>query len=70
MSSEATASDALLRLIGVFVLATDARTAPARPVEETRPELKAKGRLTPDEKLGLDWARRLQAKRLAELDDL
>jgi hypothetical protein len=68
--AEATAPDALLRLIGMFVLATEARAAAARPVEETEPELKAKGRLTPEKKLGLEWARRLQAKRLADLDEL
>jgi hypothetical protein len=60
----------LLKTVGTFVVATELRAAAARPVEEQNPELRAKGRLTADERLGLEWARRLQANRLAELDAL
>ena len=41
--AEAKAPDALLRLVGIFVLATEARAAAARPVEESQPELRWQG---------------------------
>ncbi len=66
--AEAGSAEELVRLVGAFQLATEARAAAARPVEEQNPELRAKGRLTPDQKLGLQWARRVQQNRLAELD--
>jgi hypothetical protein len=68
--AEAGSADALLRLVGIFILAGEARAAAARPVEEQNPELRAKGKLTADQKLGLEWARRVQQNRLAELDAL
>jgi hypothetical protein len=66
----ASSADELLKTVGAFVLATEVRAAAARPVEEQNPELRTKGRLSADERLGLQWARRLQANRLAELDAL
>jgi hypothetical protein len=68
--AEAAAPEALLRLVGVFVLAIEARAAAARPVDETKPELKTKGRLTPDQKLGLEWGAPPASKRLADVDAL
>lgn len=57
------ASD-LLKLVGTFILAHDARDAAAAPVG------KAKGRVSKDEKISLQFLERAQALRLAEIDDL
>jgi len=58
----------LLQLVGVYLLTREAREAAARPVEESDPALKIKGRKTPEERLSLEFAERAQASRLAALD--
>jgi hypothetical protein len=60
----------LLKLVGTWLLAGEAREAAARPVEESNPELRIKGRKSPEERLSIEFARRAQATRLAELDAL
>src|SRR4051812_23382227 len=40
----------LLKLVGTFILAGEAREAVARPVEETNPELRIKGKKSPEER--------------------
>jgi hypothetical protein len=63
-------AEALLRLIGTFLLAGEARAAAARPVEEIDPGLRIKGRMNAEQKLSREFASRAQRRRLAELDVL
>ena len=60
----------LLRLIGTYLLAGEAREQTARPLEETHPELGAKGKRTADEKLSIEFIRRGQMRRASQLDEL
>jgi hypothetical protein len=60
----------LLRLVGTYLLAQEARAEAARPLEETHPELRVKGRKTPEEKLSIEMMRRAQERRLEKLDSL
>ena len=57
----------LLKLVGAYLLAQEAREAASRPVEETNPELKIKGKKSPEERLSIEFARRAQAARVADL---
>jgi hypothetical protein len=69
---EATAKSGpeLLRLAGGYLLAGEAREAVGRPVEEANPELRIKGKKSPEESLSIEFAKRAQAARIAELDQL
>jgi hypothetical protein len=58
----------LLLLVGAYLLTREAREAAARPVEESDPALRVKGRKTPEERLSLEFAERAQASRIAALD--
>ena len=40
-----------------------------RPVEESNPELRIKGKKSPEERLSIEFAKRAQAARIAELDE-
>jgi hypothetical protein len=60
----------LLKLVGAYLLAGEAREAAARPVEEANPEFRIKGKKSPEERLSIEFARRAQAARIADLDDL
>lgn len=60
----------LLMLVGSFLLASEARDAATRPLEETNPELRIKGKKSPEERLSIEFAKRAQAARIAELDEL
>lgn len=60
----------LLKLVGTYLLAAEAREAVARPVEESNPELRIKGKKSPEERLSIEFAHRAQAARLADLDKL
>ena len=66
----AASSEALLRLLGTFLLAGEARAAAARPVEEIDPALKVKGKANAEQKLSRAFAARAQERRLAELDEV
>jgi hypothetical protein len=59
----------LLRLVGAYLLLGDARKEAEKPVEESRPELRVGKKATAEEKLSLEFARRAQKRRIAELDD-
>lgn len=69
-TASAASAEGLLRLVGTFLLAGEAREAAARPVEETDPALKAKRRMNAEQKLSRQFAERAQARRLEELDAL
>ena len=69
MATAASGKD-LLRLAAGYLLAAEAREAMARPVEEAHPELRLKGKKTADEKLSIDFVRRAQESRVAQLDGL
>ncbi len=60
----------LLKLVGAYLLAGEARAAAMRPVEESNPELAIKGRKSPEERLSIEFAKRAQAARLADIDAL
>lgn len=60
----------LLRSVGTFLLAKDARKLAERPVEVANPELSTKGRRTPEERLSLAFAERLRKGRIANLDEM
>lgn len=60
----------LLNLVGAYLLAGEAREAAARPVEEANPDLRIKGKKSPEERLSIEFARRAQAARIADLDEL
>ena len=66
----APSAESLLRLVGAFVLAGEARAAAARPVEEIDPALKVKGKANADQKLSRQFAERAQERRLEEIDAL
>jgi hypothetical protein len=68
--ANAKSADALLKLVGTFLLANDARASAARPVGEIDPALKVKGRMDAEQKLSLKFAERAQERRLEELDAL
>jgi len=68
--ASAKSAEGLLRLIGTFLLAGEARASAARPVEEIDPRLKIKGRMNAEQKLSREFADRAQKRRLAELDTL
>jgi hypothetical protein len=63
----AESADALLRLVGTFMLASEARDAAARPLEEDR---KGGGRKNKDERLSLEFLKRAQTVRVAEFEAL
>jgi len=67
-TAPADSAEALLTVVGRYLLTGEARDAAARPLEETTPELKAKGRKTPEQLLSLKLLRQAQARRLATLD--
>ena len=60
----------LLRLIGKFQLAKDARESASRRVEEANPELDIKGKKSAEERLSIAFAERARKGRLEELDRL
>jgi len=60
----------LLRMVGTYLLAQEAREEAARPLEETDPELRVKGRKTSEEKLSIEMMRRAQERRVEKLDAL
>lgn len=62
-ASGESASD-LLRLVGAFILAHEARDAAAAPAG------KAKGRATRDERISLQFLERARTLRVAEIDEL
>ena len=61
------ASD-LLQFVGRYLLTIDARTAAAVPLNESHPELQAKGKKTADEKLSVAFLKQAQTHRIATLD--
>ena len=65
----ADSADALLKLVGTFMLANEARDAAARPLEQHL-EIKAKGRRSKDEKISLEFLERARKLRLAGIDAL
>jgi len=58
----------LLKLVGSYLLAQEARETAAQPVEENNPELRIKGKMSPEERLSIEFARRRQTARIADLD--
>jgi hypothetical protein len=60
----------LLRLVGGYLLAGEAREAAARPVEETHPELKVKRKKSAEEALSIRLIRLGEERRVAQLDAL
>jgi hypothetical protein len=60
----------LLRLIGEFQLAKDARRSASRRVEEANPALDIKGKKTVEERLSIAFAERARTGRIEELDRL
>ena len=60
----------LLRSVGSFLLATEARALAGRDVKDANPELRIKGRKTPEEALSLKFAERAREARMAEVDAL
>ena len=68
-TARAEAPDALLRLVGTFILAHEARDAAAAPVDRALAK-KKKGRASADEKLSLELMKRAQDLRRARLDGL
>jgi hypothetical protein len=66
----ATSGPELLKLVGTYLLASEARTAASKPVEESHPELRIKGKKTAEERLSIEFTRCSQASRIAELDEL
>lgn len=60
----------LLRMVGTYLLAQEAREEAARPLEEAHPELRVKGRKTPEEKLSIEMMRRARERRVEKLDAL
>ncbi len=65
----ADSAEALLKLIGTFILAAEARDAAARPIEEGKAQ-KGKGRRGRDEAISLEFLKRAQELRLAGIDAL
>jgi hypothetical protein len=61
---------ALLRLVGTYLLAGEARAAASRPIEETHPELRVKGKKSAEEKLSIEIVRRSEERRVEKLDAL
>ena len=61
---KAESAAALLRLVGTFLLASEARDAAAAPAE------KSKGRLSAEEKISLEFLKRAQKVRADRFDDL
>ncbi len=59
----------LLKLVGAYLLAHEAREAAQRPVEESNPEFRIKGKKSPEERLSIEFAKRAQAARVADLDE-
>ncbi len=51
-----------------YLLTIDARTAAAVPLNESHPELQAKGKKTADEKLSVAFLKQAQTHRIATLD--
>ena len=66
----AKSSPELLKLVGTYFLAAEAREAAMRPVEENNPELRIKGKKSAEERLSIEFARRAQATRIADLDEM
>jgi hypothetical protein len=66
--ASARSPDGLLDLVGRFLLTAELRRQADRPVEELDPELKLGRRPTVDQRLSLEFARRAQKNRVAELD--
>jgi hypothetical protein len=58
----------LLRLVGAYLLLGEARAAAARPLEEKRPELRAKGKKSAEQALSIKLLRLGEERRLAQLD--
>jgi len=58
----------LLKLVGTILLAEDAREVAMRPVEESNPDFRIKGKKSPEERLSIEFAKRAQAARIADLD--
>jgi hypothetical protein len=67
--AEAESGKALLRLVGGWLLLHEARELAAQPVE-TPADRPRKGKLTADEKLGMEFLRRSAARRVEEIDEL
>ncbi len=67
-SATAKSASDLLQLVGRYLLTIDARTAAAMPLNESHPELQAKGKKTVDEKLSVAFLKQAQAHRIATLD--
>jgi len=68
-TAQAETPGALLRLVGTFILAHEARDAAAAPVDQG-PAKKKKGRASEDERLSLELLKRAQELRTARLDAL
>lgn len=66
--ASAGSSDELLRLIGRFLLAKQARASATRSVGEANPELVIKGKKTPEQALSIKFAERARVTRIKELD--
>jgi hypothetical protein len=67
-SATAKSTSDLLHLVARYLLTIDARTAAAMPLNESHPELQAKGKKTADEKLSVAFLRQAQTHRIATLD--
>ena len=65
--ANADSAEALLKLIGTFILASEARDLAARPLEADKAS-KGKGRRGKDEKISLEFLKRAQELRLAGID--
>ncbi len=63
----ADSAEAILKLVGTFILAQEAREAAARPIEQGKA---GKGRRDKDERISLEFLKRAQALRLANIDAL
>jgi hypothetical protein len=70
LEAAALSGAALLRLVGTFLLAGEARAAASRPIEETHPELRVKGKKSAEEKLSIEIVRRSEERRIEKLDAL
>jgi hypothetical protein len=64
-TAKADSAEALLKLVGTFILASEARDLAARPVEEAPKGKRPKGK---DEKISLEFLKRAQELRLAGID--
>ncbi len=70
LEASAPSGPELLRLVGTYLLAGEAREAASRPIEEIHPELRVKGKKSAEEKLSIEIVRRGEKRRVEKLDAL